>query len=173
MSRLRSTNRSEKRSRPYNPDRYREGRFKENILPHIRQLRSTVGDDAMMASFRELYDALIGQSELLRKKRLKLTNVLRTSYDNRMVSRALASVIVHELERDGPLAKSSRIQTRISTPHQRTPIAKTSKIMMKIKSGWEESYPWNLSALLARSSVYQQSLPPSKGRCRHSSQAWH
>ena len=169
MSRLRSTNRSEKRSRPYNPDRYREGRFKENILPHIRQLRSTVGDDAMMASFRELYDALIGQSELLRKKRLKLTNVLRTSYDNRMVSRALASVIVHELERDArPLSQ----KLSDSNPYKYATSKNSNsedfaKIMMKIKSGWEEwtDYPMESISAFTRSLLrfINNLYTPSKG----------
>lgn len=169
VSRLKSLNRSEERSRPYNPDRYREQRFKENILPHIRQLRSTAGDDAMMASFRELYDALIGQSELLRKKQLKLTNVLRTSYDNRMVSRVVASVIVHELERDArPLSQKLSDSNPYKYATSKNSISEDfAKIMLNIETGWEEwtDFPMESISAFARSLLrfINNLYTPSKG----------
>ena len=112
---------------------------------------------AMMAWFR-VYDALIGQSELLRKKQLKLTNVLRTSYDNRMVSRVVASVIVHELERDArPLSQKLSDSNPYKYATSKNSISEDfAKIMLNIETGWEEwtDFPMeSICALLAHSSV--------------------
>lgn len=155
MSQLRSLNHSEKRSRPYNPDQNRERRFNENILPHIQQLRSTAGDDAMLVSFRELYDAMVGQSELFNKKRLKSTNALHTSHDKRLINRVAASVIVHEMERDSrPL--SQKLEDSNSHKYATSKNSQSedfTSIMLKIKTGWSEwtDFPIESISTFARS----------------------
>ena len=100
---LNNGNRTDRNRRRYTPEERRDIKFNKVIKPHIHHIRSTEGGDEMMVSFKELYDALVGQSQVLARAKLRQKNSARTCFDQAMTSRVMAAVLVHELERDGRL----------------------------------------------------------------------
>jgi len=145
IKRLRNANRQEKFSRPYCPVEHRQRQFDQHIRPHLYNIRSAPGDDTMMVAFKELYDVLIGQSEVLERNRLRQTNAARTNHDKGLTSRVMAAVLVHELERDTRPLQQKLLDDQ---PHKYS-VAKNTQshdlqqILQKVKTGWSE---WSIHA---------------------------
>lgn len=137
---LNNGNRTDRNRRRYTPEERRDIKFNKVIKPHIHHIRSTEGGDEMMVSFKELYDALVGQSQVLARAKLRQKNSARTCFDQAMTSRVMAAVLVHELERDGRLLvqKLSDVVPFRYTTSKNTRNSELHSILTKVKTRWEE-----------------------------------
>jgi len=136
--RLRNANKQEKFSRPYNSAERRQRQFNQHVQPHLHQIRSMPGDEAMMVGYKELYDALVGQSDIMERAQLRQRNAFRTGLPKAMTSRVMAAVLVHELERD-PRPLLQKLSDR--KPYKYA-VAKNSQsddvreILARVETGW-------------------------------------
>lgn len=94
----------------------------------------------MMVAFQELYDALVGQSQILGRAKLRQKNSARTCFDKAMTSRVMAAVLVHELERDGRLLvqKLGDVVPFRYTTSKNTRNSELHSILTKVKTDWGE-----------------------------------